>query len=240
MVVHLKGLLLCGGLGTRVSNLTRLYNKHLIPVYDHPMVYYPLHTLINSGIKDIMLITGPEHCGLFLQYLGDGSEFGVDITYKAQMEPAGISHAISIARDFLRDDPFAVCLGDNFFQDSFKAEVSSFKEGANIFVRAVDNPQHFGVAVLDSEGKVIGIEEKPKHPKSNLAVTGFYLYDSQFFGIFKELTPSARGEYEITDVNNWYIEHSLMDAHIVQGFWHDLGFYDSILRTANFIRKRRK
>jgi glucose-1-phosphate thymidylyltransferase len=199
------------------------------------MVYYPLHTLIKSGIEEIMVITGPEHCGLFLQYLGDGSEFGVDITYKAQMKPTGISHAVAMSKDFLRDEPFAVCLGDNFFQNNFKAEVASFKNGASIFVREVDNPQQFGVAVLDSKSKVISIEEKPKQPKSNLAVTGFYLYDSQFFDIFKELTPSARGEYEITDVNNWYIEHGLMDSHIIDSFWCDLGSYQSIVKTASYI-----
>jgi len=229
---------LCGGLGTRIANITKIQNKHLLPVYDRLMVEYPLETLVTAGIEEILLITGPEHCGSFLNFLGDGSNWGVDITIKAQMKPLGIAHAIGLGEKFIGKENFAVILGDNYFEDDFSPYLDAFDGGACIFLKEVADPERFGVAELDEAGRVLSIEEKPKKPKSNYAVTGFYLYDSKVFDFIKRLKPSARGELEITDVNNQYIKIKKLKAHILQGFWSDMGTYDTILRTANFIKDK--
>ncbi|MCK5661193.1 MAG: NTP transferase domain-containing protein, partial [Methanosarcinales archaeon] len=189
----MKGIILAGGTGSRLYPLTKVTNKHLLPVYDKPMIYYPLQTLIDAGVKDIMIISGRGHAGHFLELLGSGAEFGVRLTYEIQEEACGIAHALSLAEDFSDDESVAVVLGDNIFQDNVHDAVKSFKSGAMIFLKEVSDAKRFGVAEVEGE-RILSIEEKPEVPKSNLAVTGLYIYDSRVFDITKKLKPSGRGE----------------------------------------------
>lgn len=233
----MKGIILAGGTGSRLMPLTKVTNKHLLPIYNKPMIYYPLQTLIDAGIRDILIVSGPGHAGHFLNLLGSGIEFGVRIRYDIQEEAGGIAQALSLAEQFADDGPVAVILGDNIFEDSFKDEVQSFKEGGAIFIKEVADPHRFGVAEL-SGNRVIGIEEKPKKPKSNYCVTGLYLYDSEVFHIISTLKPSGRGELEITDVNNHYVKTGNMKAYFVTGFWSDAGTFDSLLKASILIREK--
>ena len=232
----MKGIILAGGTGSRLFPLTKVTNKHLLPVYDKPMIYYPLHTLIHAGITEIMIISGRGHAGHFLELLGSGMEFGVSLTYEIQETAGGIAQALGLAASWADDDDVAVILGDNIFQDTVKTDVASFKRGAKIFLKEVIDAQRFGVAEL-KEDRVISIEEKPPSPKSNYAVTGLYLYDSEVFSIISALKPSGRGELEITDVNNAYLQKEMMQYAILKGFWSDAGTFNSLLRASILVQQ---
>lgn len=232
----MKGVILAGGTGSRMYPLTKVTNKHLLPVYDKPMIYYPMETLISAGIKDIMIVSGRGHAGHFLELLGSGVDYGVHFTYEIQEKAGGIAQALNLAEDFVDGDSVTVILGDNIFQDNIKEDVRSFKNGAKIFLKVVPDAHRFGVAELKGE-RVIGIEEKPKVPKTNFAVTGLYIYDSDIFDVIKTLKPSGRGEFEITDVNNYYINKGDMEYGILEGFWSDAGTFESLLRAGILVKQ---
>jgi glucose-1-phosphate thymidylyltransferase len=234
----MKGVILAGGLGTRLSPLTRVTNKHLLPVYNKPMIYYPIECLVNAGIRDIMIVTGGNHAGDFLRLLGNGKDFGLeDLHYTYQEGEGGIADALRLAEHFADGDKIIVVLGDNIIERSICRAVGDFftqRRGAKILLKEVDDPQRFGVAELDGK-TVVGIEEKPKAPKTNLAVIGIYMYDNQVFDIIKTLKPSGRGELEITDVNNAYIAAGTMTCEVLQGWWTDAGTFESLYRATNLI-----
>lgn len=236
----LKGVVLAGGLGKRLYPLTRVSNKHLLPVYNKPMVYYPIQTLVEAGIKDILIVTGGTHAGEFLRLLGNGKAFGLKhINYTYQEGEGGIAEALGLAKHFADNDKMIVILGDNIIQRSIKKAVDEFvrqPRGAKILLKEVEDPQRFGVAELKG-GRIISIEEKPKRPKSNCAVTGIYMYDNQVFDIIKKLVPSKRGELEITDVNNAYLKKGELTYGVLDGWWTDSGTFDSLLRANNLVAK---
>lgn len=223
----MKGIILAGGLGTRLHPLTKVTNKCLLPVYDRPMIYYPIQTLVNSGISDILLVCGGNAAGEFLRILGNGEEFGLKhLHYTYQKEPRGIADALGLAEDWADNSPVAVVLADNVFQNPIPDVVKNFKDnptGARIFLTKVSHPEHYGVVEVDAEGKVLSIEEKPKQPKSNLIATGLYMYDGGVWDYIRNLVPSARNELEITDLNNRYLEMGSLKAHEINGWWADCG-----------------
>jgi len=231
----MKGIILAGGKGTRLNPCTLVTNKHLIPVYDKPMVYYPLSKLVKAGLTDILIVSGPDHSGHFAEVLGDGSAFGCKLTYAVQREAGGIAQALGLAEDFADGQSVAVILGDNIFSDEFTTEIQNFNSGAQIFTKSVSDPERFGVAVCDGD-HVTEIIEKPKCFVSDLAVTGMYLYDATVFAKIKTLTPSARGEFEITDVNNMYIESGQMRAKSLTGYWTDAGTFQSLFRASSLVQ----
>lgn len=235
----MKGIILAGGTGSRLYPLTKVTNKHLLPVYDKPMIYYPLEMLIDAGIAEIMIISGRGHAGHFLELLGSGADMGVSITYEIQEEAGGIAQALGLARNWAGEDNIVVILGDNIFEDRIGREVDKFVYGARIFLKEVPDPQRFGVAFI-TENRVVRIEEKPRKPKSNLAVTGLYMYDSRVFDIIKNLKPSNRGELEITDVNNTYVGTNEMRYSMLDGFWSDAGTFESLLRASLLVQEWRK
>ncbi|HIH75350.1 MAG TPA: NTP transferase domain-containing protein [Methanosarcina sp.] len=235
----MKGIILAGGTGSRLYPLTKVTNKHLLPVYDKPMIFYPIQTLIDAGIKEIMIVSGRGHAGHFLELLGSGADLGVKFTYEIQEEAGGIAQALGLAENFADEDDVVVILGDNIFQDSIRGDVSNFKGGAKIFLKEVSDACRFGVAELEGN-KVIGIEEKPREPKSNFAVTGLYIYSNNVFKVIKTLKPSARGELEITDVNNYFVNDRTMEYRILDGFWSDAGTFESLLRAGLLIQKNSK
>ncbi len=237
----MKGVVLAGGTGSRLNPLTKVTNKHLLPVYDEPMIYYPIKTLKTSGITDILIIVGGESIGDFLKLLGSGEELGVKITYKAQIGSAGIPAALGLAREFVGNEKFMMVLGDNIMEDSLKEEVQQFLEsdwGAMIFVKKVRDPKRYGVVEIDSD-KVISVVEKPKYPKSNLAEAGVYMFDFRVFGIIPKLKPSARGELEITDILNWYIKQDSLSYSVLKGFWTDAGTLESLYHATTIIREKK-
>ncbi|MDO9538545.1 MAG: sugar phosphate nucleotidyltransferase [Methanocalculus sp.] len=235
----MKGVILAGGTGSRMYPLTKVTNKHLLPVYDKPMICYPLQTLIDAGITEIMIVSGRGHAGHFLELLGSGAEYGVHITYEIQEEAGGIAQALGLAELWAGDDSVTVILGDNIFQDSIRDDVSAFTGGARIFLKPVPDPNRFGVAEV-KDGRVLSIEEKPQEPKSDLAVTGMYMYDSRVFQIVKTLKPSGRGELEITDVNNEYIRLGEMVHTVLGGHWSDAGTFDSLIRASLLVQQQKK
>jgi len=233
----MKGVILAGGTGSRLFPLTKVTNKHLLPVGKMPMIYHPIYKLIETGITEILVVTGVEHMGHIVGSLGSGIEFGCRFTYKVQDEAGGIAQALSLAENFVHGDKLAVILGDNIFEDSLVDFVKDFAvqgTGSKIILSNVPDPQRFGVAELEGD-KVIGIEEKPPKPKTNWAVTGVYFYDSEVFNVIKTLKPSGRGEYEITDVNNYYIEKGRMTYGIFKGWWTDAGTFESLRRADGFL-----
>lgn len=233
----MKGIILAGGTGSRLYPLTKVTNKHLLPVYDKPMIYYPLQTLIDAGIKEIMIVSGRGHAGHFLELLGSGCEFGVKFTYEIQDNAGGIAQALGLAEDFADNDNVTVILGDNIFQDNIKDAILNFTGGAHIFLKPVPNAHRFGVAeVHKNNGHVLGIEEKPSQPKSDLAVTGLYIYSNDVFDVVKTLKPSGRGELEITDVNNHYIDRDQMKFTMLNGYWSDAGTFESLLRAGLIVQ----
>lgn len=238
---RMKGVLLAGGSGTRLKPLTRVTNKHLLPVFNKPMVYYPLQTLADMGIWEAILISGREHAGHFLNLLGSGKEFGIHLAYEVQEEAGGIAQALGLAEDFVGRDRCVVILGDNIFEDNFSSAVQAYRQqakGAKIFLKEVPDPERFGVAEV-RDGRVTGIEEKPKGPpKTPYAVTGLYMYDAEVFQTIRGLKPSGRGELEITDVNNAYIGSGTMTYELVRGYWTDAGTFPSLLR-ANMLTAAR-
>lgn len=236
----MKGVILAGGLGTRLYPLTKITNKHLLPVYDKPMILYPLETLKRSGMSEIMIVCGREYAGHFMNFLGSGKEYGVRLSYALQdKDNGGIADALSYAEDFVDGDSVAVILGDNIYEKDFSKAVSSFESGALIALKGVPDPHRFGVAVFSKDGKrVIRVEEKPKRPKSAYAQTGFYLFDANIFSVIRSLKPSPRGELEITDAVNTYIEAGTLSYAIVKGAWLDAGTFDSLHEAAAFMRRR--
>lgn len=235
----MKGIVLAGGAGTRLDPITRVASKQLQPVYDKPMIYYPLATLIESGISDILLISTVDDTPRFEDLLGDGRQWGIDLAYAIQPEPNGIAEALLIGESFIGDDPVALILGDNIFYGGveFNRVVDSFTTGATIFGYAVRDPRRYGVAEVDGSGSVVSIEEKPENPRSKLAVPGFYLYDNKVVGFVKNQEKSARGELEITDLNRTYLERGELVLHTLSRgvAWLDSGTHDSLLEAANYI-----
>jgi len=238
----MKGIVLAGGLGTRLSPLTRVTNKHLLPVFDQPMVHYPIRTLIDAGINDILIVTGGNSAGDFLKLLRNGAEFGLNrLNYAYQEGEGGIAAALSLAEHFADGGPVCVVLGDNILQKSIAAFARKFRHqgsGAKILLSKVSDPQRFGVPVFEGD-RVVRIEEKPADPKSNYAVIGVYMYDNRVFDIIKTLKPSGRGELEITDVNNAYIESGDLSWDVIEGWWTDAGTFDSLLKASNLIAELR-
>jgi glucose-1-phosphate thymidylyltransferase len=236
----MKGVILAGGLGTRLYPLTKVTNKHLLPVYDKPMIYYPIQTLINAGIDDILIVTGGNNAGDFLRLLGNGKEFGLKhMNYTYQEGEGGIADALRLAEFFAGGEKICVVLGDNLIEMNIRKAAESFqnqREGAKILLKEVPDPQRFGVPELAGD-RVVLIEEKPKFPKSKYAVIGIYFYDRQVFEFIRTLKPSDRGELEITDVNNWYIEQNLMTWDVLEGWWTDAGTLDSLIRASNLVRQ---
>mgnify|MGYP001558243890 CR=1 FL=1 len=237
----MKGVILAGGLGTRLHPLTKITNKHLLPVYDKPMILYPLDTLKRSGITDIMIVCGREHAGHFMQFLGSGKEFGVHLSYALQdTNNGGIADALSYAEDFADGESIAVILGDNIFENDFKKAVHEFEDGAMVFFKKIRDPRRFGVPVFSKDGrKVLRVEEKPKKPKSPYAQTGFYLFDATVFSIIKMINPSARGELELTDVINIYLRDGTLSFEFVKKEWLDAGTFESLFVAASFLHKKK-
>lgn len=233
----MKGIILAGGKGTRLLPMTKITNKHLLPVYNEPMIMFPLKKLINIGIKEIMIVSGKGHAGHFLELLGSGHELGIKLSYSVQEDSLGIADALRITEDFSDGESIAVILGDNIYENDF--DVSNFKEGARIFLKEVNDAKRFGVASIDKD-KVIKIVEKPKNPETNYAVTGFYLYDSSVYEKIRNLKISDRGEFEITDINNMYIKEKKMEFKMIEGFWSDAGTVESLFVASEFVRNHEK
>ena len=238
----MKGIVLAGGLGTRLAPLTRVTNKHLLPVFDQPMVYYPVRTLVEAGITDILIVTGGNSAGDFLKLLRNGAEFGLNrINYAYQEGEGGIAAALGLAEHFADGGAVCVVLGDNILEKSIASFVRKFRHqgsGAKILLSEVPDPARFGVPVFE-DGRVVRIEEKPANPKSSYAVIGVYMYDNRVFEIIKKLKPSGRGELEITDVNNAYIESGDLSWDVIEGWWTDAGTFDSLLKASNLIAEVR-
>ncbi|MBM3253220.1 MAG: spore coat protein [Candidatus Omnitrophica bacterium] len=243
MSESLKGVILAGGLGRRLDPLTKVTNKHLLPIYNRPMIYYPIQTLVDAGIRDILLVTGGNNAGDFLRLLGNGSEFGLKhIHYTYQKGEGGIAEALSLAEHFADNSKILVMLGDNIIGENINKFVENFKkqkEGARILLKRVNDPWRFGVATIRGN-KIIKIVEKPKRPESNFIVTGIYMYDNKVFDIIRTLRPSGRGELEITDVNNRYIKWGKMEFDILDCWWSDSGTFDSLLRANMLVSKKFK
>jgi len=234
----MKGIVLAGGMGSRLYPLTKVTNKHLLPIYNKPMIYYPIETLVEAGIRDILIVTGGKNAGDFLRLLGNGKEFGLrHINYTYQEGEGGIAAALGLAEFFADNGPICVILGDNIIEDSIASYAESFEKqggGARIILKKVEDPQRFGVPEI-SGSRIVRIDEKPKVPASEYAVTGIYMYDSEVFQIIKGLKPSERGELEITDVNNHYIGKGTMAYDILEGWWTDAGTFESLLRASNLV-----
>jgi glucose-1-phosphate thymidylyltransferase len=234
----LKGVVLAGGTGSRLSPLTKITNKHLLPIYDKPMIYYPIQTLVDAGILEVLVVTGGRTAGDFLRLLANGKEFGLrQINYAYQEGEGGIAEALALAERFADGDDICVILGDNIIEGSIRKAVEGFQQqggGARVLLKEVQDASRFGVAELHGQ-KIVSIEEKPKQPKSNLAVTGIYLYDNSVFDKCRTLEPSDRGELEITDVNNAYIREGKMTYERLDGWWTDAGTFESLLRAANLV-----
>jgi len=238
--MDLKGLVLAGGTGSRLMPLTKVTNKHLLPIGQKPMIYYPIEKLTSISIEQILIVTGVEHMGDVVGLLGSGRNFGCQFTYRVQDKAGGIAEALGLAENFAQGKPLAVILGDNIFEDSLKKYAGNFiaqKTGARLLLKKVQYPQRFGVAEISGD-KVISIEEKPEEPKSNYAVTGIYFYDAAVFDIIRTLKPSARGELEITDVNNTYIAKGQLAYDILEGWWTDAGTFDSLKKANELVIKK--
>jgi len=235
----MKGVVLAGGLGSRLYPLTKITNKHLLPVFDKPMIHYPIQCLVNAGVTDIQIVTGGNYAGDFLQLLGNGGDFGLkDLNYTYQQGEGGIADALKLAEHFVDGEKTVIVLGDNIIQGNIKAAVESFAaqpDGAKIMLKEVPDPERFGVATLGGNGTVTKIAEKPKAPESNKAVIGIYMYDAKVFDYIRELKPSNRGELEITDVNNAYIAAGNMTAEVLDGWWTDAGTFESLRRASNLV-----
>ncbi|WP_135556432.1 sugar phosphate nucleotidyltransferase [Paenibacillus cymbidii] len=234
----MKGIILAGGTGSRLFPLTKVTNKHLLPVGKYPMIYHAIEKLLKSDINDILIVTGREHMGDVVSLLGSGTDFGAEFTYKVQDQAGGIAQALGLAENFVGRDQMTVILGDNVFEDDISVYVNNFRQqktGAKILLKEVHDPQRYGVAELGGD-KIVSIEEKPRVPKSNFSVTGIYMYDSSVFEIIRLLKPSARGELEITDVNNAYIAKNELSFDVLQGWWTDAGTHSSIDKANEYAK----
>ena len=234
----MKGIILAGGSGTRLRPLTKVTSKQLLPIYNKPMIFFPLETLITAGIRDILIIVAPDYAGDFLKLLGSGSEFNCKFTYEIQDKPEGLAQAFIIGKNFIGNDNVTMVLGDNLFEDNFSEAITSFQEGARVFAKQVSDPQRFGVVEFDQNKKVLSIEEKPKEPKSDFAITGLYIYDNSVVQKASVLKPSPRGELEITDLNNVFLQEGTLDVAMVHGRWFDTGTFESLYEAIVFARER--
>ncbi len=242
----MKAIILAGGTGTRLYPLTLVTNKHLLPVFDKPVIYHAIEKLVDAGISKIMLVTSPQHIDSFVRLLGSGQHFKsktkkgkqIQIVYAIQNEPSGIAHGLYFAEDYVGSDNCVLFLGDNIFMDDIAPAIKKFKKGAIVFLKKVNDPQRFGVATVNRKGTVTNIEEKPKKPKSNLAVTGLYIYDNTVFEKIRKVPKSKRGEYEITDLNNLYAKEGTLHSHILKKEWFDIGTIQSLHEASLFMKQR--
>ena len=232
----MRGIILAGGAGSRLSPLTKVTSKQLLPIYNKPMIYFPLETLLKAGIEEILIIMAPDHAGDFVKLLGSGKEFGCKFTYEIQDKPNGIAEAFVIGENFIDQESVALILGDNIFEDNFIEPVRNFESGGLIFATKVPDPERFGVVEFDENKKVISIIEKPTEPKSDYAVTGLYVYDSTVVEKAKSIKPSSRQEFEITDLNNLYLEEGSLEVSFVEGTWLDTGTFESLFAATEFVR----
>jgi glucose-1-phosphate thymidylyltransferase len=235
----MKGVLICGGTGSRLRPLTEVTNKSLLPVYDKPLILYPLQTLLNAGIKDIAVVSGKEHIDQMTNFLGSGSRFGCRFAFRMQEKPGGIAQALGLVEDFAADQDVCAILGDNIFFDDLTPAITSFRDGAHVFLKEVPDPERFGIAEITRDGgdvHILSLEEKPAKPRSKMAVTGCYVYDHRCFEIIRSLQPSARGEFEITDVSASYMHTRELRATILQKDWIDAGTFESLFRAASIAR----
>ena len=238
-----KGIILAGGMGSRLFPITFAISKQLLPVYDKPMIYYPLSVLMLAQIKDILIISSPEHINLYKNLLGDGSQLGMSFSYIVQDEPRGLADAFILGENFIEDNPVALVLGDNIFYGNNFADIllkTSSKNDPTIFGYKVDDPERFGVVSFSENMQVIGVEEKPENPKSNYAVSGLYSYPSDVFSVIEGIVKSYRGEYEITDVNKYYLEHNRLITNKFEGYWKDAGTFESLLECNNWVSEHEK
>ena len=235
----MKGVLICGGSGTRLKPLTDITNKSLLPVYDKPLIEYPLTVLQSAGIQEIMVVTGAEHMDQIAAYLGSGSRFGCVFTFGVQEKPQGIAQALGLAEAFADGDSVCAILGDNVFFDDLSSIIKAFSSGAHLFLKEVHDPERFGVETM-SDGIVTEVIEKPTAPKTNLAVTGCYVYDTRCFDVIRNMKPSARGELEITDVSDWYVKQGMAKATVLQTEWIDAGTFESLYKAASLVREKKQ
>lgn len=233
----MKGIILAGGEGTRLYPLTKTTSKLLLPVYDKPMFFYPLQTLIRAGVKDILIIVSPKRAGDFLHLLGSGKDFGAKLTYEIQDKPEGLAQAFIIGENFIGKDNVAMILGDNIFEDDFSTAIKNFKKGGHVFAKEVLDPERFGVVKFDQNRRATKIMEKPKKFLSSYAITGFYIYDNRVIEVAKKLKPSVRGELEITDLHNWYLKKGELKVDLVKGEWIDAGTFDALLKAGNWVKE---
>lgn len=234
----MKGIVLAGGSGSRLSPLTKVTSKQLLPIYNKPMIFYPIETLLDAGIKDILIIVAPDHAGDFLKLLGSGRDYGCKFTYEIQDKPEGLAQAFHIGKNFIGKDKVTLILGDNLFEDNFTEAIKSFESGGRVFAKEVNDPERFGVVEFDQNQRAISIEEKPEHPKSKYAVTGLYIYDNTVVEKVRTLQPSARGEYEITDLNNLYLQEGNLDVAFVKNRWFDTGTFESLFEAITAVRAK--
>lgn len=234
----MKGIILAGGTGTRLLPLTAIASKQLLPVYDRPMIFYPLNTLISAGIRDILIIVAPGHSGSYLNLLGSMlRKHGINISFVVQQAPRGLADAFILGEDFIDNGPSTLILGDNIFEDDFTEAIQSFTSGGRIFAKQVSDPERFGIVEFDTENQVVSIEEKPKAPKSNFAIPGIYVFDHEAAVAAKSLTPSARGELEIVDMHKYYLAKGALDVRVMTGAWFDTGTHDSLLEASVFAKE---
>ncbi|MCK5211212.1 NTP transferase domain-containing protein [Candidatus Parcubacteria bacterium] len=234
----MKGIILSGGSATRLRPCTKITSKQLLPVYNRPMIYYPLNTLIKAGIKEILIIVAPERAGDYLNLLGSGKEFGVKFTYEVQDKPRGLADAFIIGENFIDQGNVTMILGDNIFEDDFSKEIKSFKSGAKVFAKKVSDPERFGVVKFDDNMRAVQIEEKPKKWISDYALTGLYIYDGSVVEASKSVKPSERGELEITELHNWYLKRGELEVAMVKGEWLDAGTFDSLLEAQILAKEK--
>ena len=238
----MKGIILAGGHGSRLFPLTKIFNKSLLPIYDKPMIYYPLQTLKEVGCKEVCIVSGKEHCGQIMNQLGSGSEYDVDITYRVQEKPGGIAQALGLCKEFAGTDNVFVCLGDNIFEDNFSdLKLNYFDSWCHIFLKEVPDPERFGVPVFRGIGRhLTEVQEKPEKPKSDYAVTGLYMFNHEVWSIIDTLKPSERGELEVVDLINWYIDRGKTTYSELKGFWSDAGTPDSLVQANKLVSEKEK
>lgn len=234
----MRGIILSGGNATRLRPCTKVTSKQLLPVYNRPMIYYPLNTLIKAGIKEILIIVAPERAGDYLNLLGSGKDFGVKFTYEIQDQPRGLADAFIIGENFIDADNTAMILGDNIFEDDLSQDIKDFKRGGKVFAKKVPDPERFGVVKFNEKMQAVKIEEKPKKWLSDYALTGLYIFDNRVVEAAKSVKPSGRGELEITDLHNWYLEKGELEVAMVKGEWIDAGTFDSLLKAQNLAKEK--
>jgi glucose-1-phosphate thymidylyltransferase len=234
----MKGIILSGGSGTRLSPLTKITSKQLLPVYNKPMIFYPLETLLMAGVKDILIIVAPDHSDDYIKLLGSGEEYGARFTFKIQNKPEGLAQAFILGQDFIGTDNVCMILGDNIFEDNFSEIIKNFKTGGQVFAKEVKDPERFGVVKFDQNMKAVEIQEKPKVHLSNYAITGLYIYDNRVIEAAKQVKPSERGELEITELHNWYLQKNELKVDVVKGEWIDAGTFESLYNAGLLARRK--